>query len=71
MGFPLPLLGSPLGWRGNKMEPGREGEREIILQLHLIRETGPVQSWQCRQGSTGRGGKRGRKRRSRGGGIKL
>lgn len=33
--------------------------REIILQLHLIRETGPVQSLQCRQGRTGRGGKEG------------
>lgn len=39
------------------MEPRREGGREIILQLHLIRETGPVQSRQCCQGSTGRGGK--------------
>lgn len=27
MGFPLPRRGSPLGWRGNKMEPRREGER--------------------------------------------
>lgn len=39
------------------MEPRREGGRGIILRLHLIRETGPVQSRQCRQGNTGREGK--------------
>jgi len=41
------------------MEPRRERGREIILWLHLIRETGPVRSRRCCRGSTGRGGKEG------------